>query len=194
MAKRDRAKGPSSKTAGGKAGLTAEDVELFHRTLEDVEPIRPEARRVPPEMKKAPAKPPAPVGNAPQRQAPGGAHAAAALPEIAVGTFAGVDRRTADRLRRGKLAIEARLDLHGLYQDEAHPQLNAFIAGTAAAQKRCVLVITGRGLGREGGVLRRRVPQWLNQPPCRGMIVAVAQARPEHGGAGALYVLLRRRR
>ncbi len=193
MAKGDQGKGTKPKTAGGKAGLTAEDVELFHRALEDVAPLRPEARRAPPEKRWRPRcgfRRPAPPRHGSRTR-----HARAApLPDMAVGTLAGVDRRTADRLRRGKLAIEARLDLHGLYQDEAHPQLNAFVAGAAAAQKRCVLVITGRGLGPEGGVLRRRVPQWLNQPPCRGMIVAVAQAQPEHGGAGALYVLLRRRR
>ena len=193
MAKGDHGKGTKPKTAGGKAGLTAEDVELFHRALEDVAPLRPEARRAPPEKKMA-AKMRVSTTGAPKARLPDKARAAAPLPDMAVGTLAGVDRRTADRLRRGKLAIEARLDLHGLYQDEAHPQLNAFVAGAAAAQKRCVLVITGRGLGPEGGVLRRRVPQWLNQPPCRGMIVAVAQAQPEHGGAGALYVLLRRRR
>ena len=92
------------------------------------------------------------------------------------------------------MAIEGRLDLHGMYQDAAHAALNEFIRASAAQGRRKVLVITGRG-SREGtGVLRERLPQWLNQPPCRDHVVSFTTARPQHGRDGAFYVLLRRKR
>jgi DNA-nicking Smr family endonuclease len=98
-------------------------------------------------------------------------------------------------MRRGKLPIDARLDLHGRYQDAAQAELNAFISSCAATGCRTVLVITGKGSVREGGgILRRRLPDWLNQSACRPHVLAFATARPEHGGSGAFYVLLRRRR
>ncbi len=118
------------------------------------------------------------------------------LPALAPGTIAGVDRATAERLRRGGLVIDGRLDLHGLTQDEAHAALERFLGGSAARGRRCVLVITGKGLG-DGfgrGVLRQAVPRWLNEPPNRARILAVMPAQPKHGGAGALYVLLKRKR
>lgn len=117
-------------------------------------------------------------------------------PPLEVGKAAGVDKRTAQRLRRGQISIEGRLDLHGLTQAEAHRALNGFLADAQAAGKRCVIVITGKGRSDtgEGGVLRRAVPHWLDQPPNRGRIIAVREAQPRHGGGGALYVLLRKAR
>jgi DNA-nicking Smr family endonuclease len=90
------------------------------------------------------------------------------------------------------LPIDGRIDLHGLTQDEAHRALTAFIGRMRRSGARCVLVITGRGL-RTGGVLRQAVPQWLDAPGLRDMVLAFGPARIEHGGEGALYVLLRRR-
>lgn len=117
------------------------------------------------------------------------------LPELRLGLMANVDRRTAERLRRGKLIIDDRIDLHNHTQDEAHRVLTQFILGASGAGCRCVLIITGKGaVSQGGGVLRRQVPHWLNLPPLRPCVLAIAQAKSEHGGAGALYVLLRRRR
>jgi DNA-nicking Smr family endonuclease len=111
------------------------------------------------------------------------------------GRATGLDRRSAERLRRGQLPIDGRLDLHGLTQREAAERLAEFIAGGEAAGKRCLLVITGKGLARDGGgILREQVPRWLNQPPNRPRVLAFDYARPQHGGMGALYVLLKRRR
>jgi DNA-nicking Smr family endonuclease len=108
--------------------------------------------------------------------------------------FAGIDRANAERLKRGLHRIEARLDLHGMTQAEAHPALSAFIAASRAAGRRCVLVITGRGLGQSGlGVLKSSVPRWLEEPELRRHILAIAPAQPQHGGPGATYLLLRRR-
>ncbi len=116
-------------------------------------------------------------------------------PELAPGVAPGVDRRTADRLRRGQLPIEAEIDLHGLTQADAHRALTAFIAGQQAAGRRCVRVITGKGTFREGGgVLRAAVPRWLNEAGLRDRVLAISHAQPRDGGEGALYLLLKRRR
>lgn len=115
--------------------------------------------------------------------------------ELSHGRASGVDRRTLDRLRRGQLAIEAEIDLHGYTQEEAHGVLLSFISGQAGAGRRCVRVVTGRGLSREGGgVLKAAVPGWLNEAPLREKILAFSHARRDDGGEGALYVLLRRKR
>ena len=108
--------------------------------------------------------------------------------------FAGIDRANAERLKRGLHRIEARLDLHGMTQAEAHGALSGFISVSRAAGRRCVLVITGRGLGQNGpGVLKSSVPRWLEEPALRRQILAIAPAQPQHGGPGATYLLLRRR-
>src|SRR5258706_11059271 len=122
-------------------------------------------------------------------------HAASDADELANGRTAGVDRRQAERLSRGRLVVEATLDLHGLTQAAARERLDVFIAAQSEAGRRCVLVITGKGLMKEdGGVLRQQVPRWLNQSPNRGRVLAFDYAQPKHGGMGALYVLLKRRR
>ena len=109
--------------------------------------------------------------------------------------FRGIDRANAERLKRGRHPIEARLDLHGKTQAEAHHALAAFVHSSSEAGRRCVLVITGRGLGPGGpGVLKRAVPRWLEEVGLRRKVLAIAPAQPRHGGAGALYLLLRRRR
>ncbi|TCZ75519.1 Smr/MutS family protein, partial [Lysobacter sp. N42] len=88
-----------------------------------------------------------------------------------------------------------RIDLHGMTRQAAHGALANYIHRAADRGLRCIIVITGKGsAGGEAGVLRREVPHWLNQPDLRPRIVSFVQAQPRHGGAGALYVLLRRRR
>ncbi len=116
-------------------------------------------------------------------------------PAVALGSMAGVDKRLAERLKRGQLPIEGTLDLHGLTQEEAHRQLDGFLAYAAAAGRRCLLVITGKGVWRsDSGILREMVPRWLNEAPNRARVLAIAAAQPRHGGSGALYVLLKRKR
>jgi DNA-nicking Smr family endonuclease len=107
------------------------------------------------------------------------------------GRFAGVDRATAERLKRGRTPVEASLDLHGMTQAEAHRALTSFIGGSRAAGRRCLLVITGHGRS-SGGVLKAAVPRWLGEPELRHHVLALAPAQPKAGGSGALYVLLRR--
>ena len=119
----------------------------------------------------------------------------AKLPDIQHGDAPGVDKRTAQRFRRGLLSVEARLDLHGLKQEEAHWVLNQFILRAHEHGNRCVLVITGKGkLSQGGGVLRKMVPLWLNQNPNRNLVLSFSYSKPTDGGTGALYILLKRKR
>ena len=112
-----------------------------------------------------------------------------------------LDRRTAQRLQRGQLAIEGRLDLHGMTQKQAYPALVRFITASRAMDRRLVLVVTGKGWNPEAsrpeeavGVLRRSVPRWLESQPFTQHVSAVRDAHLKHGGSGALYVMLRRSR
>jgi DNA-nicking Smr family endonuclease len=113
-----------------------------------------------------------------------------------------VQRRQARRIASGRIEIEARLDLHGLTQSAAHGRLASFLASSAAAGLKTVLVITGKGGRASGGewasedpgVLRRNVPRWLGEAALRPFVESFAPAARQHGGEGAFYVLLRRRR
>jgi DNA-nicking Smr family endonuclease len=133
--------------------------------------------------RRRPLPPPVPPAPAPAETAP--------APRVLAPVGPGLDRRNAQRLKRGQMEITARLDLHGLTQSEAHGALQRFIARSYDAGSRAVLIITGKG---HEGVLRGAVPRWLAEPGLRPMILAREEAQPRHGGAGALYVLLRRRR
>jgi DNA-nicking Smr family endonuclease len=108
-------------------------------------------------------------------------------------------RRERKRLARGTIAIDARIDLHGLTQSEAHAALARFLRRAQADDARFVLVITGKGArfadhGGDRGVLRRQVPLWLRLPEFRSYVVGFEDADTVHGGQGALYLRLRRRR
>jgi DNA-nicking Smr family endonuclease len=106
-------------------------------------------------------------------------------------------RRERSQLSKGKKEIEARLDLHGMTQARAHRVLSGFLHRAHGDGLTFVLVITGKGkIGAESerGVLRRQVPQWLSQPEFRNVVVGFEEAHIGHGGAGALYVRIRRSR
>ena len=111
--------------------------------------------------------------------------------------LAPLGRRERSQLSKGKKEIEARLDLHGMTQARAHRALSGFLHRAHDDGLTFVLVITGKGkIGAEfeRGVLRRQVPQWLSQPEFRNMVVGFEEAHIGHGGAGALYVRIRRSR
>ena len=95
------------------------------------------------------------------------------------------------RLARGRERLAARVDLHGMTQDSARVALTRFIERSAAEGWRAVLVITGKGTQGDG-VLRRRVPDWLGEPPLAARIAGFSEAHRRHGGEGALYVALKR--
>jgi len=111
--------------------------------------------------------------------------------------LAPLGRRMKQRVARGKEAIDGRLDLHGLTQSEAHAALLRFLRAANARGARLVLVITGKG-AREGsserGVLKKQVPHWLGLPEFRTLVAGFDDAHVTHGGEGALYVRVRRRK
>ena len=113
-------------------------------------------------------------------------------------TLSPLGRRFRQRVARGSEAIEARIDLHGLTQAQAHDALRRFLRASHGRGVRTVLVITGKGVGGIGdgerGVLKRQVPMWLRLPEFRTFIVGFEDAGIRHGGEGALYVRLRRPR
>jgi DNA-nicking Smr family endonuclease len=105
-----------------------------------------------------------------------------------------LDQPTLDNLAKGRLPIEARVDLHGMTQDEAYALLYSFLSRAYAGGARYVLVITGKGSSSGGdGVLKRSVPGWLATPLFRQFVSSHDPAARGHGGSGALYVRLRRR-
>lgn len=102
------------------------------------------------------------------------------------------DAHTLKRLKTGKLSPAASLDLHGLTQAEAHRALAAFVIASHRAGHRCVLVITGKGSARKPSVLKEQVPRWLTSGPMTTPLVGIQAAEERHGGAGALYLMLKR--
>jgi DNA-nicking Smr family endonuclease len=106
-----------------------------------------------------------------------------------------VDGATLMRVKRGKIEVDGRIDLHGMDQRAAFATLLGFVETSSRAGRRALLVITGKGpISQGGGVLRRNVPSWLMASPLASRILAIEPAHLRHGGEGAFYVLLRRRR
>lgn len=111
-----------------------------------------------------------------------------------------LEHRYRKQIVRGSKQIDARIDLHGLTQYHAHDRLRGFLYEAQARGHKVVLVITGKGVGPdnaymdERGILRRMVPQWLSMPDLRHVVIGYEEAHGSHGGTGALYVRIRRRR
>lgn len=114
--------------------------------------------------------------------------------ELYSGAAPGVSQELVERLREGTFSFRRHVDLHGYTRDDAKTALIDFIASARRDGERCVLVITGRGLGSPGGnaVLREALPRWLGRFPLRSHVLAYCTARSVDGGPGAFYVLLRR--
>lgn len=197
--------------------LDHEERALWRRVAESTRPLngwaRPEqgtptAQPAPTRDPASPPRTPLPEPVAPtpfrigeQRQETAPQHDLAPAPgEWLARQPRGMDRKAFEQLRRGKLAPQGRIDLHGMTLDEARPALMQFVLGARAQGKRLVLVITGKGrraedegpIPRRAGALRHEVPQWLSRPPLSAGVLQVAPAHPRHGGSGALYVYLRR--
>ena len=180
----------------GKRGPAHADHALWEAVKKTIEPLR-----------KPPLKPPvesdggeATIAARPQRSKPSASlsssparAAAPALPPLSA-----IDRRARQKIARGRVEIGARIDLHGTKQGEAKERLSAFLHRAQARGKSLVLVITGKGTaapeGAERGVLRRAVPLWLALPELRAFVIGFEEAAPSHGGAGALYVRIRKNR
>lgn len=184
-------------------GLTAEDSELWAFVTREITPLKRRRRKLAKAAVKAvetlpePVPPPLKPAVKPKSAAsrPVKLPAAPPIPPIAP-----IDKHERRQVVRGTRAIDARIDLHGMRQAEAHGALRGFLAIAQMRGYSMVLVITGKGGGGgdmpyavdERGVLRRIVPQWLRMPDLRPLILGFEEAHHGHGGSGALYVRLRR--
>ena len=187
------------------SSLTAEEELLWDHVTKGVKPARGKARvqKASPaadraiERRLSSVKAPTgvPAKRAPERQNARSGPVPAPL-----------DRRSARRIAAGRTEIDARIDLHGMRQAEAHAALRRFLERCRADGCRTVLVITGKGgplrgpqsetmdaTGRDRGVLKTNVPRWLTEPELSALIIGFTAAHIRHGGAGALYVTLRRK-
>jgi DNA-nicking Smr family endonuclease len=173
--------------------LSYEERVLWTTVTQSIEPLRATPAAAADAVDEAPVetpKPPRPAARA--KAAPAKPIAPPAPRKPAAPPLAPLGRRMKQRVARGKHAIDARFDLHGLTQAQAHADLLRFLRNASARGARLVLVITGKGRGVEPGVLRRQVPQWLSLPDFRELVVGFEDAHIAHGGEGALYVRLRR--
>jgi DNA-nicking Smr family endonuclease len=181
--------------------LSDEDQALWQIVTRSIVPLkRRRMRRELPEGARSPAK----SRSKPHSKSQGKpqspslrAHAVPARPAAKAPPLMTIDRKLKQRLARGQVEIDARLDLHGRTLSEAHAALLRFLHRAQGEGAKTVLVITGKGgaeADRGRGVLRRQVPLWLALPELRSHVLGVEEAHAAHGGAGALYVRLRRGR
>jgi DNA-nicking Smr family endonuclease len=196
--------------------LSDEDTHLWEHTASSLEPLKRKRGRIldgaepmediPPRLPPSPPEPKPATGAgkktaAPQLPPP------KPIPSAAPPALNQFDRKAARRLRQGSIDIEARIDLHGMRQAEAHLALRRFLMSCHGRGLRWVLVITGKGGPRresneesatfwaasnERGVLKRNVPMWLGEPELRAIVVSFTSAAIPHGGEGALYIQLRK--
>ena len=157
-----------------KRGLKSDELALWGRVTATVHPLG--ARRLPGLAIPAPA-----AAQSPPPPPPDGR---ASPPKP-------IEPRRVRRLARERDALGARLDLHGLTQDEARAALMRFLATAQADGSRAVMVITGRGVQGDG-ILRKRAPEWLAEPALREVVAGVSEAHRRHGGEGTPYVALKR--
>jgi DNA-nicking Smr family endonuclease len=167
--------------------LSAEESALWRGFVRAIKPLRGRAAEADDAVREAvPVRPPPKA----KPVAPAREQMRSAPPPLAA-----LARRERQKLARGNVAIDARLDLHGMTQAEAHAALAHFLRRAQHDGARFVLIITGKGMGAgERGVLRRQVPLWLALPDLRDTVVGFEEAHLAHGGEGALYVRLRRAR
>ena len=189
--------------------LTQDEMDLWQRIAEQTEKMHPD-RRIAPSLARPKPEPTkrAPIPVQPftlGQSAKGQAAQNALLPSIEDRVNAAplqMDRKRFTRMKRGKECPEAKLDLHGMTVDRAHPALTRFILSAQSSGKRLVLVVTGKGKHRDDGdpipkplgILRHQVPQWLALPPLSQAVLQVSSAHIAHGGSGAYYVYLRKAR
>ena len=180
----------------GRRGPSEEDRALWARVIRSVTPLRKPSAPAAAADRSAPPAPHKPFAKVSVRTA-AVTHAAATTPAPAPAPLAPLDRRLKARLKRGTQAIDARIDLHGMTQSEAHAALIRFLRRVQRDGARFALVITGKGVrgagdDREGGVLRRQVPLWLRLPEFRPYVIGFEAAHVGHGGEGALYLRIRK--
>ena len=124
------------------------------------------------------------------------------LDDLEHGTTDNIDKNTARKFKKGDFRIERRLDLHGYTEKKAYEAVLSFVRQSYQQELRCVLIVTGKGLNKDTsedlfmskGILKEKVPQWLNNEELRPLILSYSYATQKDGGSGALYVLIKRKR
>lgn len=163
-----------------KRDLSEEEVTLWRRVAATVKPRRVEKAK-------------SPVVVAPERRLPASKReptVVRTLESKPVRVTPPADRGGEKRVRRGKLEIDATLDLHGHTQETGRSALLRFVQAAHSRGDRTIVVVTGAGRAGQG-VLKQRLPDWLAE--LRPLIAGYAQAHRQHGGAGAFYVFLKRK-
>lgn len=202
-----RGDGKSSRTGG--RPIAPDEAELWSRVARSVDKVRKKPR-VPSHVDSVVASTgaravPVPAEAEPRARTPRAAPSSPAPKPARPAPLAEFDRRAVRQVASGKVAIDARLDLHGMRQRDARSELHAFLHAAQARALKTVLIITGKGdaaverdhlaaaFGKTPrGVLRRSVPQWLEEPELRSVVLSYTSAGTRHGGDGALYVQLRK--
>lgn len=200
-----------------KRGLSKSDLRLWRDITQSVKPLknrpgRQQTPEIPPDPEtETPHRPPAPPTPAKSRRATSPAAKPTSRPAPSPRLdLSGVDRRTRQRLGRGRIEVDARIDLHGLGQLEARTRLKAFLEQAHSNGLKWLLVITGKGTAPfarhtlhgidyqsspdRRGVLRDALARWLEEPEFRALVSGFQPAHPRHGGGGAFYLRLRRNR
>lgn len=185
-----------------KRAATSDDADaaLFLEAIGEVAPVKAKVERVPPkeppsaEQLRIPSEEAESLARLAELVSEEGSFDLSESEEFLEGSVQGFDERVLRKLRRGEFPPRATLDLHGLTKDAAKPALEKFINDARVAGHRCVLVVTGRGLHSEDSipVLKQGVQAWLTHGRPSRQVLAFCSARPEDGGTGAVYVLLRR--
>jgi DNA-nicking Smr family endonuclease len=181
--------------------LSDDEQGLWDRLKQTVRPLsrrRPAAKHnAAPEAKTPDAPPPPSKRDKKTKQTTATPSKVSPVAKPSSPSLAPFEEKTLRRLSRGLVGIDDKIDLHGMRQERAHMALGAFLRKSQARGDRIVLIVTGKGQEggtHERGVLRGAVPQWLAQPELRDLVVGFKEAGRRHGGAGALYVRIRRRR
>jgi DNA-nicking Smr family endonuclease len=173
----------------------SDDDALWDEIKKSIKPLRKGAVPKKSEKPQRSVKSPASAG---KKQLPQVLAVTSEPPRATLPPLASMDRRARNRIARGNIEIGARLDLHGHRLVEAKDRLMGFLERAQDKEIALVLVITGKGTvapaGAERGVLKREVPMWLSSAEFRPLVIGYEEASPSHGGSGALYVRVRKRR
>lgn len=196
---------PPPKRAPRAKSLSPEDMELWRVVARTIKPLKKKAKLRVAEPARADAAPKEASKSAPARARIKSALPAPALPaprKPALPRIQPIEDKVKRRLARGRLQADMKIDLHGMRQHEAHDALHGFIFRARSQGARIVIVVTGKGRGsmdqdthaQTGGVLQRMARHWLSAPDLRDSVIGFDEADQAHGGAGALYVRIRRDR
>ena len=195
-AKKPQAPPPPSKPSKSKRHQEEDDMSLFLSAMDGVEQIteRGEAPAPNPRLPEMIDENAEALAELAEMVAGQGDFTVADTDEYLEGAAPGIDARLLRSLRRGDFSLQGRLDLHGMTQVQAKEAVDRFLTDSRRTHKRCVLIVHGRGLNSpdQVPVLKERMREWLNQKRLGKTVLAFATARPQDGGTGAVYVLLRR--